>query len=202
MFDIINKIERNNDAKTLSVVLRHSDRDPIPASEFGNEVLLNEQGIKNAVVLGQQLNEKPIKKIYTSPILRCVQTASKIQEGLGTEVEIILSKALGDPGLHISDAELAGKSYMELGFFKMYDMYIRGEHIPGVPTQDQINNSMLRFLEEKTEKDGLTLFITHDSVVAFFLYAYDKTIFTKVSWVDYLDGFCIAQNIEKYGKRL
>lgn len=190
---ILKKINEKSSARGLSVVIRHADRDKIPADEFGNEVLLNEKGVENALKLGKELQGEKIAKIYTSPILRCVQTASKIEEGYGGDVEIILSRALGDPGLHINDAELAGKAYLEHGFFRLYEMYMNNGVIEGVPSQKQIKDNMQKFLEEKTEEKGVTLFITHDSVIAFFLYAYDQTRFSKANWVDFLDGFCLEQ---------
>ncbi|MDR0799327.1 MAG: hypothetical protein LBN18_06185 [Dysgonamonadaceae bacterium] len=39
----------------LSLLIRHADRDKIPAGVFGNEVLLNEIGIKRATNFGKKL---------------------------------------------------------------------------------------------------------------------------------------------------
>ncbi len=52
----------------LAIIIRHADRDKIPTGTFGNDVLLNEKGISNSLLLGEKLSNLPLAKIYTSPV--------------------------------------------------------------------------------------------------------------------------------------
>ncbi|GHU68639.1 hypothetical protein FACS189413_06020 [Bacteroidia bacterium] len=63
--------------------------------------MLNEAGKANALKFGEALSDLKINKIMTSPIGRCVQTAKFIAKGYGQAIDIIETKALGAPGLHI-----------------------------------------------------------------------------------------------------
>lgn len=171
-----------------ALLLRHADRDSIPEGSFGNEIQLNETGKLNAYEYGVSLQKEKVNKIFTSPVERCVQTAEFITKGYGRSVEIIETKALGAPGLHISDERMAGEFYLEFGFDEMYSRLINGMEIPGIPKLHEINQRIINFLNENTTQNGKTLFITHDMLIVFFHFSINNRIYTKDNWVDYLSG--------------
>ena len=180
-----------SDEHRLSLLIRHGDRDAIPEGSFGNEVLLNEKGKQNAKSFGESLSERKLNKIFTSPVGRCIQTAEFITKGYGNPVEIIETTALGAPGLHIADEKIAGEYYLKHGGLKMYDHFIQGVEIPGVPKIEELRNSLTNFISENTNDNGLTLFISHDMLIAFYHYSINKTIYTKENWVKYLSGLTL-----------
>ena len=94
---LIEEIKKHPTHSKLALLLRHGDREQIPQGEFGNEILLNVKGKQKSLAFGEALREFPIKRILTSPIPRCVQTAELISEGFGGGLEIISTKCLGDP---------------------------------------------------------------------------------------------------------
>ena len=179
----------------IALLLRHADRDDIPDGSFGNEIVLNKKGKKTALQFGESLAEMKVNKIYTSPVERCVQTAEFITKGYGRSLEIIETKALGAPGLHITDEIVAGNFYLEYGFDKMYNMFQQGEGIPGMASVDELNYKVTSFIKEHTTKSGITLFITHDMLIAFYHFSINRKIYTKENWVNYMTGLTFKNGI-------
>ena len=133
----------------------------------------------------------PVRRIFTSPIPRCVQTAEIISEGFESKLEIISSKCLGDPGLHVNDEIVAGEFYLKYGFDEMYKRFINDQSIPGVPNSETFSALMTDFINSNTMESGLTIFVTHDSLIAFYDYCLRKHIYTKNNWVKYLAGIIL-----------
>ncbi|MEI8085627.1 MAG: histidine phosphatase family protein [Paludibacter sp.] len=185
---IIDEIKKHPDKSKLALLIRHGDREQIPQGEFGNEILLNEKGRKNSLAFGVALKEFPVKRIFTSPIPRCAQTAELIAEGYGNNLEIISTKCLGDPGLHTADEKIAGEYYLAHGLHEILKMFMRNDPVPGVSNVQHLKSIMTKFLHESTNENGLTVFVTHDSLIAMYHYCLNKTVYTEDNWVNYLDG--------------
>lgn len=187
MIKIIDEIKKINTNK-VGLMLRHADRDKIPKGSFGNEILLNQIGVERSFNFGTELKSIPLYKIYTSPVPRCIQTSENIVKGYGCKIDIIETKALGDPGLHIEDAELAGEYFLKYGFHKILDNYKAGKIIPGMPQHEVFKERINEFVKKNLSDKGLTLFITHDSLVAMYEFINKGVIYTKDNWVKYLNG--------------
>ena len=188
---MIEDIKLHSPDSKLALLIRHADRERIPDGDFGNDVPINEKGQKNAIELGKKLQGHTVNKIFTSPIPRCIQTAEHISRGYGTSLEIVVSKCLGDPGLHVVDESLSGEFYLQHGFDEMYRRFMAREEIPGTRGADAYRAAMTDFLNQNTADKGLTLFITHDSLIAFYDYALRGIVYTKDRWVKYLTGMII-----------
>lgn len=186
--ELIEEIKKHSLDSKLALLIRHGDREQIPQGEFGNEILLNEKGKINSIAFGKSLREFPVKRIFTSPIPRCIQTAELIAEGFGSSLEIIQTNSLGDPGLHTADEKVAGEFYLAHGFHEILKRFMRNESVPGVPDKNHFTNIMTEFLHQSTTDNGLTVFITHDSLIAMYYYCIDGTVYTVENWVDYLEG--------------
>jgi hypothetical protein len=189
--NIVEELKKHPTDAKLALMIRHGDRDKIPAGEHGNEVLLNKIGEENSISLGKSLQGITISKILTSPIQRCVQTAEFIAKGYGKELDIVQTTCLGAPGLHITDDVVAGAYFLKHGFFKILDEFIKGEPSPGLRTKIQYGHLMTEFVIANTENNGLTIFVTHDSLVALYHFCLDETIYTPDNWVKYLEGLII-----------
>lgn len=172
----------------ISLLLRHADRDNIPQGSFGNEVLLNEKGKQNAQSFGEQLIERKISRIFTSPVGRCVQTAEFITKGYGSSIEIIETTALGAPGLHIKDENIAGEFYLQYGFDEMYKRFMKGEEIPGMANVDELNYGITNFIKQNSIENETTVFITHDMLIAFYHFSINKKVYSKDNWINYMTG--------------
>lgn len=190
---MIEELKKHPADSKIAMLIRHADRGPIPDGEFGNEIPINETGKKNAIEFGAKLKVHQINKILTSPIYRCIQTAEHISQGYGQKLEITVTKSLGDPGLHVSDEKLAGEFYLKYGFDEYHRRFVAGEEMPGVITPKAYHSAMDRFIKENTNESGLTIFVTHDSLIAFYDFCLTGRIYTKENWVQYLSGLVLKQ---------
>lgn len=188
---IIEQLKNYSAESKLAVMIRHGDRDNFADGDLGNNVLLNKKGVENSLNLGVSLRGFAISRIFTSPIQRCVQTADCIAKGYGKEMEIIQTHCLGNPGLHISDDILAGEYFLKHGFFKILDEFINGIPSPGLRGKDEYQRLMTEFIHSETNETGLTLYVTHDSLIALYHYCISQTVYTPESWVEYLGGLII-----------
>ncbi len=199
--DQIRNIEDINE-RQMALIIRHAERERIKDGEFGNEVSLTNHGMEDAEQLGEILTSYKVNRIYTSPLRRCVQTALCIQKRLGENIDVVLTNQLGNPGFHIQDAELAGKTGLKEGFKKIYEDFINGKTPAGWATAESLRTEALDFIKSKTTEKGLTLFITHDFLVAHFAFANGiRTYDFENDWCSFLDGVmvdCTYKSILKF----
>ncbi len=190
---IIEELQKIKDCsqKKLALLIRHGERGSIPDNEFGDEVALTDCGMRSSAELGRQLAPYNVRRIYTSPIHRCVQTAQQIQSALGYPVEIVLTHELGAPGFHISDAQSAGKAFLQQSAREVYERFVRGEQVDGLASVESLSTRAIDYIRTKTEQVGLTLFVTHDSLIAHFAFANQLKDY-RHEWVNFLDG-CIVE---------
>ena len=105
---------------------------------------------------------------------------------------------MGAPGLHITDEKIAGEFFLNYGFDDMYYRFVNEFKIPGVPNASELNRTLTNHLIENTNQNGLTIFVTHDMLIAFYHYSLNKTIYTKENWIKYLSGLLLKNG--KYEK--
>ena len=189
---IIEQLNHIGTDQRIAMLIRHSDRDKIPEGEFGNDVLLNEKGILNALKMGNELSNFNIRKIYTSPVKRCIQTADSIKKGYGKEIQIIESDLLGNPGAYISEGKDVGVFFMKYGVFKIHEMLLNGIEIAGMNGLEAGSQKLFDFMNRNSNDKELTLYITHDSLVAFFDSYFNHTKYNKDKWPAYLDGVVLT----------
>ena len=121
---------------------------------------LSEQGVKLAQAKAMRLKADGFtpEKVYTSSLLRTKQTAEKILETLGLDLEIIELAGLNERDFGIYD----GRPVQELldGFDK---------HGPNPPTVETVDHFVTRIVEclEQIKKDtnNATLVVTHNNPV-------------------------------------
>src|SRR6266567_4881735 len=90
----------------IAVLLRHSCRPPIPEGETGSEISLTDEGERMAEKLGALIGNR-IHQVYTSPLLRCRQTAQALVRGAGSRGLPIEDRRLGNPGPFVLDDRAA-----------------------------------------------------------------------------------------------
>ena len=92
----------------VALVVRHAEREAIPPGTFGNDVPLTNRGVGEAEELGARLsNLRPQISATSSPVPRCLSTASAILRVGDRPDGVALDWRLGDPGPFVVDA--AGK---------------------------------------------------------------------------------------------
>lgn len=192
MNKIIEWLEKiNSKDKKIALVIRHGEREEFPPNSFGNDVPLTENGIKESERLGRMLAEKNIAEIFTSPVLRCVQTAESMVRGMCQNIKITKENMLGNPGLHISDSNLAGELYLKYGGIGVFEKFVGDEHILGIASKDFLKTAAKEWFCKKCIENGITIFITHDVLIAHFAHANNLHTYSKEKWVGFLDGIII-----------
>ncbi len=191
MIDVSNL---NSDAPN-AVFIRHTERYKIKDGEQGDDVNITPNGEKMAVEFGKNLKKYNLNAIYTSPVKRCIHTSEKILEGYEKEIDIYPSKMLGDPSAYIENTQIALKTLKKMSFSDEYVSYLKNENPrPGFYSLKEGSKRLQSFLIEKTNKNGITLFISHDLVILYYIYYRYRKIYTKDNWLDFLDGIILTIN--------
>jgi phosphohistidine phosphatase SixA len=75
---------------------------------------LSNRGESQAVMLADQLGDRPVKRVLSSPFVRCAQTVAPLAERLGVDVELDERLAEGRPFAPVVDlvAELPDDSVL------------------------------------------------------------------------------------------
>jgi hypothetical protein len=191
LLEKLQKIE-DVDSRWIAVLLRHGERETIPAGTYGNDVQLTPNGVADSTRFGEVLSCFKVRRIYTSPVPRCVQTAECIKKGVSSSApEIICDDMLGNPGFHIADADIAGKAYLEYGCVGVYERFSRGEVVDGLASADFLRVHPMQWLKAKSSEKGVTLFVTHDALIAHFAFANGLHAYDAENWINFLDGIIL-----------
>ena len=62
-----------------------------------------------------------LRGIFTSPLVRCRETAASICAGARVEILAVDDRHLGDPGVFVGDAGLAWTNWQDLGHASVVD---------------------------------------------------------------------------------
>lgn len=186
-----------NDDLPAIMFIRHGDRNKIPDGEFGNDVELNETGWSSSQALGTLLKNHQVNKIYTSPIIRCVQTAKSISSGIGKDIPIEYSAFLGHPGAFVYDGHAAGQTYLRLGFRRFYHDLLNGVPLDGNLPVTEGSEILTNFFKSTSAAPGLNIHVSHDMIVALYAFGtFRKTFMPDVNWVRYLEGVIFQLEIQ------
>lgn len=185
-------IEIKESTGHVAIFIRHAERENANMMNVGENIMLTRKGIVTSHQLGRMMKGLPVRAIYSSPILRCVQTANAINAEVSNyAIETVLTNKLGLPGLTIADADKSEKLYAQYTTREIYDRYTHDEKMDALTTPSVLANKTLDFLHSACKEEGVYLFISHDSTIAHIRYALTKYVYPKEQWVDFLDGFVI-----------
>ncbi len=115
-------------------------------------VALNDKGLEQAQQVAQRLKEQPISAIYSSPLLRCLETAQPLADALKLPVSI-------DPGiLEVDYGDWRGGDLKELGKrpeWQLVQIFPGGFRFPGGETLREVQNRVITALERiRTDHEG------------------------------------------------
>jgi broad specificity phosphatase PhoE len=191
---IIDEIIRSlaDDSSRLAVFIRHGEKD-----KFGTgPALITQQAKKDAEAMGLRLRDLKVSiKIYSSPELRCVQTAKILnQEISGAASDIVLTSFLGEPGIQVKD----NKRYLELfdehGAREIYDQWKAGKHYDALRAVDDLCVELSNFLEKISTESKVSLFVSQSGTVAALGYALELSNYNikEGEWIPFLGGLVLA----------
>lgn len=189
--EIKQKIKDHPESK-FAVFIRHGEKN---TSQNGHS-LITERAQKDIQDMGKLLRKLKIPiMVYSSPELRCVQTAKIFnQEISASNNDIILTSFLGNPGIQIKDNEKFLKLFDQFGTRKIYDQWKLGKHSDVMLSKDELCLALSNFLENILVKPNISLFISQSGTIAALGYALGICNYNidAGEWVPFLDGFVIA----------
>ena len=176
-----------------SLVIRHAEREDIPAGTFGQDVNLTTEGTQAAEKLGAALSEYRALTVVSSPVPRCVQTAQAMRRGAGSLAKVGTDRRLGGPGAFVIDAEIAGLLFLELPIPEIALRQLRGAvPLPGMrPTLEGVE-ILLDLVTSSLHKEGrLHVFVTHDIILSVFVASIFRSSSEEAGWPDFLEGLLL-----------
>lgn len=192
---IVHKVIRkliDDPSHRLAVFIRHGEKD---TSEAGL-VLITDKAKINVKAMGLRFSGLNIPiKIYSSPELRCVETAKIFNREISAgSDDIVLTSFLGDPGAHIKNNDSYLNIFDKYGARKIYSQWKVGQHYDILKTPEELQNELVDFLKKMPSGNKISLLVSQSGTVAALGYAlglldYDTD---KNEWVPFLEGFVIA----------
>jgi len=148
------------------LLIRHAERPPLTPGNPGMELGLTPSGIEASFAYGASLG-KALVSVRTSPVRRCLETATHIGHGSRAGASIHPDNKLGDPGVYIEDPAIAWKNWLLLGQERVLDHLANdGAALPGFADPAQATGLLIEHLLSRAARmTGVHLAITHDSLM-------------------------------------
>lgn len=151
----------------VALLIRHAERPQIQAHDPGTALPLTESGRLHAQALGAAIAGN-LRRIFTSPVRRCQETALAIRDGACAAHRPIDDHHLGDPGVFIADSALAWTTWQGLGHAAVMDhLAWSTAPLPGMVAPQEGVRRLLAHIANNLlgATPGFHLFITHDAVL-------------------------------------
>jgi hypothetical protein len=179
---------------SYAVLVRHAERQVIEMrSDFSDSVPITEKGVLESGKLGRS-TMRNLNGVFSSPLSRCVQTASEVIKAAGLDgLPITTKNTLGRPGSFIEDAGLAGKHFLTRDSRSVIREYMDVGALDGFrPIHDGSKRLLMDILSDFCPRRSRNLYVSHDAVVMPFISYYTSEKFNG-EWLDFLDGVVIAR---------
>ena len=150
---------------TYLFLIRHGENEWVETGKLAGRtpgVHLNEKGHQQSAELAERLAAQPITAIYSSPLVRCVETAQPLSERLGVPIH-------EEPGLlEVDYGEWRGGELKELSKkpeWQLVQMYPSGFRFPDGETLREVQSRVVGTLErirKEHEGEAIALFAHGD----------------------------------------
>lgn len=173
----------------VSLLLRHSVRDPLPPNDVGYTLPITAAGLRLGRELGRKLGGR-LRSLRSSPVIRCLQTAEALREGAGIDMQIVPDQMLGEPGAYVIDAPLAWTHWQSLGHEGvMQHLVTAREALPGMAPPDEAARGLVQhMLTMAAGAPGVHVFVTHDLLVTATVARMSGRALEREAWPWYLEG--------------
>ena len=190
--DIRHELEEGN---RVLLLVRHGERGVIDHEDptFGAAIPLTSNGLEMSRAFGAALRGAATDvQFRASPLLRTVQTAVLIAEGMGLEdVSIPTDPVVGNSCAFVADEHEVWDVFRDGTFFDRMLEYMHTGNLRGFAP---LRNAADKYEAEQLVRftGTLGIFTTHDIYIAAFLYAKGvKTDFSSTEWPRFLDATAI-----------
>ncbi len=185
--------------RELALVLRHGERGYVGSDGYGNDAPITCRGRTAARWLGRGLASIPPAALMTSPLVRCVQTANALIAGAGWGGPPVCDPRLGGPGPFVVEPDLAGPLFLDLGPRGVVERQLAGaEPPPGMRSTSDGVALLLDLIAPRNEnRRGISVFVTHDVVLATLVGSLYGLNVDDFAWPDYLDGLVLWRDCDR-----
>ncbi|MDO6677646.1 histidine phosphatase family protein [Shewanella sp. 4_MG-2023] len=191
--EIAEKVEGGSQ---VAFLIRHSDRHAITEDtpNWGNEITLSKLGKQRAELFGRKLAGLGRIQLFSSPLIRCLQTCENIQQETDS-VTLPLQKnaMLGDPGIYF-DGSFEHETDMAKDFHGFVDKYLETGFANGMLPLAQASEELNSFIEKQMSNATISVLVTHDLHAACMMHFLGLKTSNKSDWCDYLEGICYIKN--------
>ncbi len=190
-------LKQKREGERLLLLVRHAERFPIAANDphHGATTLLTEKGKQQARAFGEKLKSFSSAAYWSSPVMRCLETASLIAEGRGDSApaspkDVPVLEALG--GHFVADQRIFEMDMKE-DFFKIFRTYFETGHHPAFHPLASSAESLLDLilsLALQSEKE-LSVFVSHDAWIVSMLRYHLQMKFSLEHWLNFISGMAV-----------
>ena len=170
------------------------------SARHGRDVALHTDGLtpegrEMARRLGQRIGKLGRIRLFSSPIQRCVDTASLIAEGAGCDARVTITTMLGKPGTYVIDEQEGDRHLAVMGLHRFAVEWVSGR-IPAkamAPVPQGSKTLMEWVLGNMQEsEDGLDIYVGHDLFLTPVLVNYLGYDIASTGLLGFLDGFTVT----------
>lgn len=199
MFDLIKIFEKVNLEDKHIIFMRHAEK--LQSCDIYAEAALGltDEGINQTRILAKYFKQriKKSKKIKTSPIKRCIQTAEILSACFDRDNSTVeLSNILGGPGAYVNDDKRALSVFTKYNVYEVLEKQLKNDYLPGIRSLDEGTKLLLEAIKSDFMTNiHSTIYISHDVILMAFIGSLLKDRqFNRECWIDYLEGFCIQES--------
>lgn len=189
-----------------ALMIRHGAR-------HGSDVALHSDGLtpegrEQARRLGTRIGERKRIRLFASPVQRCVDTASLIAEGAGSDAEVTVSTMLGRPGTFVIDETKVDEHLAVMGLNRFAVEWAHGR-IPAkvMAPIPQGTRALMDWVQGnlRNNDDCLDIYVGHDLFLTPVLVNYLGYDIASQGLLSFLDGFTVTmedgRSVLSYGGR-
>lgn len=180
-----------------AILIRHSERNHIPDGVHDIVTPINAQGEAIAIELGKKLRKFDRIEIISSPVERCVQTGNAIMKGFDMQTETGFSNLLGEPGPFVFDCEVAKEHFIKMTCKTVVEIQIAHKQLAGIRPIEEGSEMLKNYIVaelQANKPNNLLVFISHDAIIAPFIFQYTGEKFNHEHWIDYIDGVSFIES--------
>ncbi|MBL4608547.1 MAG: histidine phosphatase family protein [Pseudomonadales bacterium] len=184
----VGMLDKLPDDKHVFLLTRHSIRELSETDAVSYKLPLTPEGVELARCWGKTL-KRPLHCVYSSPVARCVDTASHMLDGAEHGADIKMDMILTEPGCFVQDIIKAGPVFLAEGPLGFLNKHIN-EAIEGTISAAEGTARLFRLMIDNIGPSGqLSLFVTHDTVLATVVYyLFGEKCLTQAHWPWMMEG--------------
>lgn len=163
---VLRWLKNISEDQSVAMLIRHSVRLDLPPGDAAYSLPITDKGSEIAEELGRHLGPR-LRRLYTSPLVRCVQTAEAMASGSELDRHIHHDRMLGDPGAFVLDGKRAWSNWQQRGHEGVMSHLVSADKpLPGMADPDSAARFLVHHMLAACDGvPGIHAFVTHDSLI-------------------------------------